>query len=147
MRTSGARSRRFSAAELTGVFLFGGVMYGFLEILFRSYTHWSMVLTGGVCFTVIYLVHLKLFRTPLLFRCLLGGGFITLAEFAVGCLVNRHLGWAVWDYTALPGNLLGQISLLFTLLWCLLCLPAAPLSKWLRRRFRRFRLKTQNLLT
>jgi len=147
MKTSSALVRHFSVPELFGVFLFGGVLYGFLEILFRSHTHWSMVLTGGVCFTAVYFIHLKFCRTPLLFRCLLGGGFITLAEFTVGCLVNRHLGWGVWDYTALPVNLLGQISLLFSWLWCLLCLPAAPLSKWLRRRFRRFRFREQNILS
>lgn len=146
MRVAGAITRRFTVTELAGVFLFGGVFYAFLEIFYRSYTHWSMVLLGGTCFTVIYYIHLRFYRASLLLRCLLGGSFITLAEFAAGCLLNGYYGLGVWDYSILPLNLFGQISLLFSCLWCLLCGMSLPLIKWLRRKLRRSRRWKQNMI-
>ena len=38
------------------MFLFGGFGYGLIEILWRGRTHWSMVLCGGLCFLVMYLI-------------------------------------------------------------------------------------------
>ena len=35
------------------IFLFGGVGYGLIELLWRGRTHPSMVLTGGFCFAII----------------------------------------------------------------------------------------------
>ena len=48
-----------------------------------------------------------------------------LLELLCGLLVNRALGWAVWDYSAQPGNLWGQICPLYTLLWIPLSALAA----------------------
>ena len=36
------------------VFIIGGLMYALIEISARGYTHWSMVLTGGLCLTLMY---------------------------------------------------------------------------------------------
>jgi len=113
--------------EWLTVFLIGGAAYSMIEILWRGYTHWSMTLTGGVCFLLIYALHIYARRVPFLLRCLCGALAITAAEFSVGCVVNLLLGWEVWDYSAEPLNLLGQICLWFSLLWCVLCALAAPL--------------------
>ena len=45
---------------------------------------------------------------------------ITTIEFVFGYVFNIILGWHVWDYTALPFNFLGQISLLFSAMWYIL---------------------------
>ena len=52
----------------------------------------------------------------------LGTAFITAAELAVGLVVNRALGWQVWDYSREFGNVLGQICPLFSFL----LVPAVP---------------------
>ena len=57
-----------------------------------------------------------------------GAGVITILELAAGLLVNRR--HQVWDYSALPGNFLGQICLPFSLLW----IPVSALAMWLHGR-------------
>ena len=32
------------------IYAAGGLLYGLIEILWRGWTHWSMVLCGGLCF-------------------------------------------------------------------------------------------------
>lgn len=46
---------------------------------------------------------------------LIGGTFITIAEFITGCIVNLWLGWNIWNYTTL--DFLGQISIGSSILW------------------------------
>ena len=58
-------------------------------------------------------------------------------EFYTGCLVNLRLGWQVWDYSAMPFNLLGQVCPGFLLLWLALSLPGLWLCMGLRRLLRR----------
>ena len=42
---------------------------------------------------------------------------------AFGVVCNLALGWRVWDYSLLWGNLWGQICPLYSSLWFLLCIP------------------------
>ena len=102
--------------------LAGGIGYGLLEVLWRGYTHISMVITGGICLTAICFIHRKMTRTPFLFRCLLCTAFVIAAEFLVGLLVNRILHLHVWDYSDSRFHLLGQICLEFSFIWFFLCL-------------------------
>ena len=53
-------------------------------------------------------------------------------EFLTGCIVNLALGWHVWDYSGMPGNVLGQICLPYSLLWILVAVAAIILDDWLR---------------
>ena len=120
--------------EFTTVFLTGGAAYSLLEILWRGYTHWTMTITGGVCFTVLYILHVYGLRIPFLARCVIGSAAITLVEFAVGCTVNLWLGWGVWNYANVPGNLLGQICLPYSLLWMPVGLAGAEFYRLLDRK-------------
>lgn len=97
------------------LFLLGAVGYGAIEIGWRGYTHWSMLLCGGLA--VLYLHRLSRSRLPFWGQCLAGALGITGVELAVGLLLNRWLGLAVWDYSALPGNLWGQICPAYSLVW------------------------------
>ena len=58
---------------------------------------------------------------PLVLAALAGAAIITAYEFAVGMIVNVQLGWQVWDYSQIPGNILGQICPLFTGAWFVVC--------------------------
>ena len=107
-------------AELM-VFVLGGIMYGSLEIVYRGFTHWSMVVTGGACVLTMYVLLEWLNSQPLVIASLAGAVIITAYEFTVGCIVNLRFGWNVWDYSHMAGNLLGQICPVFTGMWFLLC--------------------------
>ena len=65
----------------------------------------------------------RLARWPLLARCAAGALVITGVELAFGLVCNLLLGWRVWDYSLLWGNLWGQICPLYSSLWFLLCIP------------------------
>lgn len=115
------------------VLLSGGVLYSMLEILWRGYTHWSMTITGGVCFAALYALHIHAAHLPFFARCLLGALAISAAELAAGCVVNLWLGWKVWDYSGIRGNLWGQICPTFSALWLGLAALSAPLCRHLCR--------------
>lgn len=116
------------------VFSIGALGYGLIEILYRGWTHWSMLLTGGLCFSGLYAMNKRLRGRPLWLRCLAGAGLITAAEYGVGMLVNQKLKLNVWDYSHLRGNLHGQICPHFCALWYVLCAPAFGLCSALEKR-------------
>lgn len=113
-----------------GIFLIGGALYNLIEIIWRGYTHWSMFLVGGLCFQIIGLIHTLLRRWNVWARCTLCALAVTVVEFASGCLFNLALGLDVWDYSQFPLNIMGQVCLLYTVLWGLLSLIASPLYRF-----------------
>ena len=113
------------------VFSLGAAAYGMMEVLFRGYTHWTMVLTGGACVLTLYYLSGWLLSMPLLMAAAMGALIITCYEFSVGMVVNLRLGWDVWDYSALPGNVLGQICPAFTGIWFAICLAFFGTAKLL----------------
>ena len=122
--------------EYFTVFFFGGIIYGLVEVVTRGYTHWTMVLTGGLAFLLIHLVNTNMKSNSLILRCLAGCGIITFLEFTVGCIVNRGLHMNVWDYSGEKFNLLGQICPLFSMMWFLICIPGVILSYTLKKNLR-----------
>lgn len=125
--------------ELLSVFFVGGIIYTLTEMLWRGYSHPSMTVAGGVCFLAIYLMTHALTRdrtvAEFLMKCVLGGLIITAVEFVAGVIVNIVLGLDVWDYSDVPGNILGQICPAFTLAWIAISAPAQWLSDVIRRFF------------
>lgn len=112
----------------------GGALYVLLEMLWRGRSHWTMALLGGVCFVLIGLLNELLpWEMPLLLQGVIGSAaIVTPLELATGCIVNLWLGWGVWDYSALPCNLWGQICLPFSLLWVAVSIAAVVLDDGLR---------------
>lgn len=118
------------AIVLAGI---GGTVYMVLEAMWRGYTHWAMFFVGGLCFLCVGAINEIIpWDVSLIVQMILGGQIITMIEFVSGCVLNLWLKWDVWDYSNLPFNVLGQICLLFTLLWCLVSLVAILLDDWLR---------------
>ncbi len=99
------------------IFVIGGFGYGLLEIAFRGFTHWSMIITGGSALLILYLINQALPKTPLLIKALFGALVITIIEFSVGIIVNKVFSFGVWDYTGSPGNILGVITPVFSICW------------------------------
>lgn len=119
------------------IFSFGGTGYCLIELIWRGHTHWSMYLTGGFCFFILEQLNRTVLAAKTIWtKCAVGATVITAVEFSVGCVVNLWLGLGVWDYTRLPMNLLGQISLVYSTLWYALSAPLAFISKTVDERFR-----------
>ena len=118
------------------LFLVGGTLYFFIEILFRGYSHPSMFICGGICFLLIGLINeFKAIRLPLIGQMFISCIMITAVEFITGLIVNIWLGLNVWDYSSRPFNVLGQICLLYTVLWFFLSFAAIILDDYLRYKF------------
>ncbi|MDQ0153520.1 putative membrane protein [Moryella indoligenes] len=113
--------------------MIGGALYVLLELLWRGYSHWTMFFLGGTCFVVLGLLNEVIpWEVPLWRQALLGTVIVTAAEFMTGCVVNLWFGWQVWNYSHMPGNILGQICLLYTLLWIPVSVMGIILDDWLR---------------
>lgn len=116
------------------LFSIGGLLYCAIEIVWRGYTHWSMILTGGCCCVVLIRVFGKITHFKTYSKCLIGSGIITSIEFLAGCIVNIWLKMNVWDYSNMPFNILGQICPIYSVLWALLSLPLVKLCSFLNDR-------------
>ena len=111
----------------------GGTVYVFIELMWRGYSHWSMFLLGGICFIALGLINEVIpWEMPLTAQMFIGCAIITALEFITGCIVNLWLGWDVWDYSDLPYNLLGQISVVSSVGWYFLSAVGIVLDDWLR---------------
>lgn len=96
----------------------GGCLYMGVEIAWRGHTHWSMGMLGGLCFVLIGLIDEHQENTPpLLVQMIEGAVIVTVLEFIVGLIVNVSLGWNIWDYSDIPGNILGQVCPQFAVAW------------------------------
>lgn len=125
----------FTVRELSNIFIIGGILYGMIEIIFRGHTHWSMVITGGLCFLIFYILNITLPTNSLLLRCIISLVVITTLEYYTGYIVNILLKWDVWDYSSLAYNLKGQICLTFSAIWFLFGIPMTFLANYLRSVF------------
>lgn len=115
------------------LFAVGGLLYNFLELFYRSWTHWTMFLLGGLCFVCLGLINeIISWEIPLWQQTVAGACIITVLEFVTGCIVNLWLEWGVWDYSGMLGNVLGQICPQFFALWQLVSLAGIILDDWIR---------------
>ena len=115
------------------VFLIGGVTYAMIEIMWRGNTHWTMVLLGGLCFLTLYKLFGYMSNYSLIEKCVLGAIVITTLEFVVGCIVNLVFHMNVWNYSRMPLNLSGQICILYSTLWGVLCIPINFIADKIRK--------------
>lgn len=117
------------------IFLFGGFIYGAVEILYRAHTHPSMFITGGLC--LVWVGGLNSFFgkvLPLPAQMAVGSMIITAAELFCGLIVNVGFHMDVWDYSDLPFNFMGQICLRFVVIWFFFSLVAIVAEDFIRSR-------------
>ena len=118
------------------LFFVGATIYVIIEKLYRGYSHWTMFLLGGICFIALGLINEVIpWDMPLLLQMFIGGMIITVLELITGCIVNLWIGWNVWDYSELPFNLWGQISLFSSIVWVGLSLVGIVLDDFIRWKF------------
>ncbi|MBQ8302432.1 MAG: hypothetical protein IJX97_02650 [Clostridia bacterium] len=114
-------------------FLLGAVGYGAIETIWRGYTHWSMMIAGGICFIIFSLVAERFQGGSIFMKAAICAFGVTAVEFIFGVIFNIWLGMGVWDYSHLPYNLLGQICPMFTLLWAGIAIAFLPFAEVLNR--------------
>ncbi len=115
------------------LFIIGGGIYICLELIWRGHSHWTMFILGGLCFVFIGGINNYIsWNMPFPLQCLLGGTIVTCLEFITGIVVNIILKWNIWDYSNMPGNVLGQICPQFSLLWIMISGFAIVLDDYLR---------------
>ena len=105
------------------VWLTGGILYFYLEIAFRGYSHYSMLICGGLCFLLVGKTGQRIEKTcrvewiRIIIIMIYGALIITGLEFLTGLIVNKIFDVGVWDYSNMKYNLMGQICLQYSLLW------------------------------
>ena len=121
------------ALKLFVLFLIGGTIYYLLEVLWRGYSHLSMFVVGGICFILVGGINEYFtFEMPLLKQMFISSIIITIIEFIAGIILNIWLKLNIWNYANLPFNIMGQVCLLYSVLWFGLSLIAIVLDDYLR---------------
>ena len=116
--------------------IIGGMLYWAIEMIFRGYSHFSMAILGAWCFVALGLINEVIpWSMPLFQQIIIGETIILASEFFAGCVLNLWLQLNIWDYSNLPGNILGQICWQFALLWIPLVAFGIVLDDWVRWRF------------
>ena len=117
------------------LWLAGGTIYAIIETLARGYTHWTMFILGGVCFLLIGGINEFLpWEWSITTQAFIGAVLITTAELIAGCILNLWLGLDIWDYSAKPYNLLGQICAENCFYWLILSPVGIVIDDFIRYR-------------
>lgn len=126
--------RRLSNLALHGLFgLIAGGIYLLIELAWRGYTHWTMLPLAAVIFICAGVLD-EVERPPSIWQqVILGTTIATALEFVAGLILNVWLGLVIWDYSNLPGNVLGQICPQFTLAWAVLVLISIRIENFMHR--------------
>lgn len=95
-----------------------------------------MLPIGGLCGLLIGGINQypRFSNLPVYKQALIGTAIVLIIEYFTGYVLNIKLGLNIWDYSALPLNISGQICLLYGLLWFLLMPFAVWLEDYLRWR-------------
>ncbi|MCQ2478232.1 MAG: putative ABC transporter permease [Clostridia bacterium] len=115
------------------IFSVGAVGYGMIEILWRGYTHITMLFAGGFSFLGLNFISTlkKLSRVK---KSVLASIFITSVELIFGIIFNVILKKKIWDYSKLPFNFLGQICPRYSFFWAILSFMFLPLANGISRK-------------
>lgn len=69
---------------------------------------------------------------PLFIQAMICATAITVMEFITGYILNIRMGLGIWDYSHLPGNILGQICLPFCIVWFIASALGIVMLDWMR---------------
>ena len=118
------------------IFSIGACGYGLLEILWRGYTHWSMLGAGGLSFLGLSAIQNRMRSFGLVTKAIIGSGLITAIEFVFGVIFNIVLKKNVWDYSRMPFNIGGQICMLYSFFWVLISIVCIPFACFISRKLK-----------
>ena len=103
--------------EYVLILSFCGYLYVCLELLFRQRSDVTMLFCASIC-AIPMLVLNEVYNYEMLFvyQVLICAVFSTIVEFIFGIIFNSDLH--IWNYSNMPGNIMGQICPQFFLVWC-----------------------------
>ena len=111
------------------LFLVGMCVYTTIEVFFRGYSYPLCGFMGAIDFILIDKINNKIsWNMDLLLQGIIGSGIITLSELIVGLIDKYYLHLNMWNYSLLPFNFMGVISLQFSLIWILISIIAIFLA-------------------
>lgn len=114
------------------LYLIGCSVYSIVELLYDGSTHYTMFILGGICFILGGLLNeIFSWEMTLFFQGIIIGVFIiTPLELLFGLLFNSD--YSIWDYRHFIFNFKGQISLVFTMIWCVIGVLIVVIDDYLR---------------
>lgn len=121
------------------LWFFGGTLYFLLEVIYKTLTghpehiSWTMLVVAIILTIPIERCGDELpWECPIWLQALACSALVTVVELISGLIINIWMDMNVWDYSALPFNLWGQICLPFSIVWYILCLVFIPVFDFLR---------------
>lgn len=118
------------------LFSIGAFGYGIIEILWRGFTHPSMLTAGGISFCFFAKLGEKFKNTGLILKSIIGSVFITGIELIFGVIFNIILKKNVWDYSKMPFNFCGQICALYSFFWVMLSIIFIPFANFVMKKIK-----------
>ena len=116
-----------------------GTLYFFIEVIWKtSHGRPEMISWTMLLLAIILAVPLERFgaelpwEMPLMVQSAVCGVAITVVEFVAGLIINVWLGMGVWDYAAMPGNIMGQVCPQFLAMWMILAAVGIVMLDWMR---------------
>lgn len=119
---------QISLMKFSFLFIFCGLTYVGIELLFRQRSDHTMFFLAGFCGTAFLSGLNKIFSYDLDYtlQVLMSGIGCTLSEWICGRLVN--MDYHIWDYRILPlSSSDGQVNFFFFLAWCIISALTIPL--------------------
>ena len=115
-----------------------GTLYFFIEVIWKtSHGRPEMISWTMLLLAIILAVPLERFgaelpwEMPLMVQSAVCGVAITVVEFVAGLIINVWLGMGVWDYSAMPGNIMGQVCPQFLAMWMILAAVGIVMLDWM----------------
>lgn|SRR5574343_2115616 len=114
------------------IFILMGICYVFIEVAYGSIVSmkpaligssslWMFVVGGILGLTLGKMNEIKCTRNLIYpINILVGGAVITFNELISGLILNKWLGFNIWDYSQATYNFIGQIDLVHSICWILL---------------------------
>ena len=116
-----------------------GTLYFFIEVIWKtSHGRPEMISWTMLLLAIILAVPLERFgaelpwEMPLMVQSAVCGVAITVVEFVAGLIINVWLGMGVWDYSAMPGTIMGQVCPQFLAMWMILAAVGIVMLDWMR---------------
>lgn len=111
---------------------FSGALVGYFHLRYISMVGWTSlwmipVYSIGIFGIAILNDYENYYKKPMWLQTILGGLWVEVIEFLFGILYLKILHLAVWDYSEMPGNIMGVICIQNWILFSL----SVPLAIWI----------------
>lgn len=121
------------------LWIWTGTLYFFIEVAWKTaHGNPEMISWTMLALAIVLAIPLERFgdelpwEMPLLAQSAICGLAITVVEFAAGLVLNVWLNMGIWDYSDMPGNILGQVCPQFLVIWVVLAAVGIVMLDWMR---------------